>query len=105
MDEEFEVTAAMLRKRPEMKQDGWKFGQKIAGKVLHARYSRYMQHVATVAPELVEARAAHGARFPHPSSIEPTGTVPLSLAHTASPGIQPPYAPHSNPNQLLEQKE
>src|SRR5690606_7022152 len=43
MDEQFEVTAEMLRKRPEMKRDGWKLGQKVAGKVLHARYSRYMQ--------------------------------------------------------------
>src|SRR3546814_10324726 len=57
MDEEFGVTAEMLRKRPEMKQDGWKAGQKIAGKVLHARYSRYMQQVAKVAPELVDRKS------------------------------------------------
>src|SRR5690606_29219754 len=80
MDEEFEVTAAMLRLRPEMKKDGWKVGQKIAGKVLHARYSRYMQQVATVAPDLVEALAEHGSRFTHHSSIAPTGTISLSLA-------------------------
>ena len=29
MDEEFDVTAEMLRKRPEMVKDGWKLGQKI----------------------------------------------------------------------------
>ena len=53
MDEVFEVTAEMLRKRPEMAKDCWKLGQEICGKVLHAKYSRYMQRVAEVAPELV----------------------------------------------------
>ena len=38
MEERFDVTAEMLRKRPEMVQDGWKIGQEIEGKVLHARY-------------------------------------------------------------------
>ena len=40
MDEAFTVTAEMLRKRPEMVRDGWKVGQQIEGKLLHARYSR-----------------------------------------------------------------
>ncbi|NLB58955.1 MAG: adenosylcobalamin-dependent ribonucleoside-diphosphate reductase, partial [Gammaproteobacteria bacterium] len=48
MEERFTVTAEMLRKRPEMAADGWKVGQEIPGKVLHARYSRYMQQVAKV---------------------------------------------------------
>src|SRR4030095_8805494 len=48
MEERFPVTAEMLRKRPEMVKDGWKVGQEIEGKVLHARYSRYMQRVAEV---------------------------------------------------------
>src|SRR5690606_9668428 len=69
MGEEFEVTAEMLRKRPEMAKDGWKLGQKIEGKVLHARYSRYMQKIAEVAPELIEQLAQTGARFTHHSSI------------------------------------
>ena len=38
MEERFEVTAEMLRKRPEMVKDGWKLGQQIEGKTLHARY-------------------------------------------------------------------
>ena len=46
---EFEVTAAMLRKRPEMAADGIKLGDKLPGRVLHAKYSRYMQQVAEVA--------------------------------------------------------
>ena len=105
MDETFEVTAEMLRKRPEMKQDGWKAGQKIAGKVLHARYSRYMQQVAKVAPELVDALAETGARFTHHSSIAPTGTISLSLANNASNGIEPSFAHHYSRNVIREGKK
>src|SRR5215469_16333763 len=94
MVEEFEVTAEMLRKRPEMAADGWKLGDKIKGRELHANYSRYMQRVAEVAPDLVDALAAHGARFTHHSSIAPTGTISLSLANNASNGIEPSFAHH-----------
>src|SRR5688572_5011511 len=65
MSEEFTVTAEMLRKRPEMARDGWKVGEKVTGRVLHARYSRYMQRVADVAPALVDELAEVGARFTH----------------------------------------
>ncbi|HEV2212509.1 MAG TPA: adenosylcobalamin-dependent ribonucleoside-diphosphate reductase, partial [Gammaproteobacteria bacterium] len=84
MVEEFTVTSEMLRKRPEMAADGWKLGDKIKGRELHANYSRYMQRVAEVAPDLVDALAATGARFTHHSSIAPTGTISLSLANNAS---------------------
>jgi ribonucleoside-diphosphate reductase alpha chain len=73
MEERFTVTAEMLRKRPEMAADGWKIGQEIEGKLLHARYSRYMQRVAEVAPELVDELAETGARFTHHSSISAGG--------------------------------
>ncbi len=105
MDEEFPVTAAMLRQRPEMKKDGWKAGQKITGKLLHARYSRYMQRVASVAPELVDALAEVGARFTHHSSIAPTGTISLSLANNASNGIEPSFAHHYSRNIIREGKK
>jgi ribonucleoside-diphosphate reductase alpha chain len=105
MTEEFEVTAEMLRKRPEMKKDGWKAGQKIKGSVLHARYSRYMQRVAEVAPELVDALAEQGARFTHHSSIAPTGTISLSLANNASNGIEPSFAHHYSRNVIREGKK
>ncbi|WP_313398712.1 adenosylcobalamin-dependent ribonucleoside-diphosphate reductase [Stenotrophomonas sp.] len=105
MEEQFDVTAAMLRQRPEMKKDGWKVGQKIAGKVLHARYSRYMQRVATVAPELVEELATVGSRFTHHSSIAPTGTISLSLANNASNGIEPSFAHHYSRNVIREGKK
>jgi len=105
MEETFEVTAAMLRQRPEMRKDGWKVGQKIQGKVLHARYSRYMQRIASVAPELVDELAETGARFTHHSSIAPTGTISLSLANNASNGIEPSFAHHYSRNVIREGKK
>jgi ribonucleoside-diphosphate reductase alpha chain len=102
---EYDVTAEMLRKRPEMVKDGWKVGQAIRGSVLHAKYSRYMQRVAEVAPELVEALAETGARFTHHSSIAPTGTISLSLANNASNGIEPSFAHHYSRNVIREGKK
>ncbi len=105
MEETFDVTAAMLRQRPEMRKDGWKAGQKIQGKVLHARYSRYMQRIATVAPELVDELVETGSRFTHHSSIAPTGTISLSLANNASNGIEPSFAHHYSRNVIREGKK
>ena len=105
MNEEFTVTAEMLRKRPEMVGDGWKIGSKIPGRVLHARYSRYMQRVASVAPSLVEQLALVGARFTHHTSIAPTGTISLSLANNASNGIEPSFAHHYFRNVIREGKK
>ena len=102
MNDEFEVTAEMLRQRPEMKKDGFKLGDKVPGRVLHARYSRYMQKVAEVAPELVEELSEVGARFTHHTSIAPTGTISLSLANNASNGIEPSFAHHYNRNVIRE---
>jgi ribonucleoside-diphosphate reductase alpha chain len=94
MLEEFEVTERMLAQRPEMRTDGWKVGDRVPGRVLHARYSRYMQRLRAVEPELVEELERHGARFTHHSSIAPTGTISLSLANNASNGIEPSFAHH-----------
>ncbi len=102
MTEEFEVTAEMLRKRPEMVQDGYNVGDKVPGRVLHAMYSRYMQRMAGVAPELVMQLAETGARFTHHSSIAPTGTISLSLANNASNGIEPSFAHHYSRNVIRE---
>ncbi|SEJ90701.1 ribonucleoside-diphosphate reductase class II [Pseudomonas linyingensis] len=90
--EDFEVTAKMLRQRPEMAADGYRAGDRVPGRVLHARYSCYLQRIAEVAPELVAALAEVGARFTHHSSIAPTGTISLSLANNASNGIEPSFA-------------
>ncbi|MBL8297874.1 MAG: ribonucleoside-diphosphate reductase [Rhodanobacteraceae bacterium] len=105
LTQEYPVTAAMLRRRPEMERDGWKPGDLIPGRVLHAHYSRYMQRVATVAPELVNALAEHGSRFTHHSSIAPTGTISLSLANNASNGIEPSFAHHYSRNVIREGKK
>jgi ribonucleoside-diphosphate reductase alpha chain len=102
MDEEFTVTEEMLRKRPEMQADGWRAGTRVKGRVLHARYSRYMQRVAEANPELVDELAEVGARFTHHSSIAPTGTISLSLANNASNGIEPSFAHHYFRNVLRE---
>jgi len=102
MEEEFEVTEEMLRKRPEMRRDGYLPGDRIKGRVLHAKYSRYMQRVAGVAPELVRDLAETGARFTHHSSIAPTGTISLSLANNASNGIEPSFAHHYFRNVIRE---
>lgn len=99
---DYEVTAEMLRKRPEMAQDGWKAGQRIPGRVLHAKYSRYMQRIAEVAPELVDRLAESGARFTHHTSIAPTGTISLSLANNASNGIEPSFAHSYSRNVIRE---
>ncbi|MEM7378096.1 MAG: adenosylcobalamin-dependent ribonucleoside-diphosphate reductase, partial [Pseudomonadota bacterium] len=74
MDETFTVTGDMLRMRPEMVEDGYAVGDEIKGRVLHAKYSRYMQRIASVDSELVDELAETGARFTHHSSIAPTGT-------------------------------
>ena len=105
MIEDFTVTEEMLRKRPEMKKDGWKAGDKIKGRELHARYSRYMQKVAEEKPELVEKLAEKGARFTHHTSIAPTGTISLSLANNASNGIEPSFAHHYFRNVIREGKK
>jgi ribonucleoside-diphosphate reductase alpha chain len=105
MNEEFAVTREMLRKRPEMAKDGWKPGAKIPGRLLHARYSRYMQRIAEAAPQLVEQLAQIGARFTHHSSIAPTGTISLSLANNASNGIEPSFAHHYFRNVIREGKK
>jgi ribonucleoside-diphosphate reductase alpha chain len=70
--EEYTVTKEMLRKRPEMAADGIKAGDLVPGRVLHSRYSRYMQQLAQKAPELVAELTEVGARFTHHSSIAPT---------------------------------
>jgi ribonucleoside-diphosphate reductase alpha chain len=102
MNEEFTVTREMLRKRPEMVADGWKVGARIPGRVLHARYSRYMRRLAEVAPQLVEQLSQVGARFTHHTSIAPTGTISLSLANNASNGIEPTFAHHYFRNVIRE---
>ena len=95
----------MLAKRPEMVEDGYKIGNKVPGRILHSRYSRYMQQIARQAPQLVDELAEIGARFTHHSSIAPTGTISLSLANNASNGIEPSFAHHYFRNVIREKKK
>jgi ribonucleoside-diphosphate reductase alpha chain len=94
MEEEFALTQAHFRQRPELAVDGYKLGDKVKGKILHAKYSRYMQQLAEEAPELIKDLQKIGSRFTHHSSIAPTGTISLSVANNASNGIEPSFAHH-----------
>jgi ribonucleoside-diphosphate reductase alpha chain len=105
MEQLFTVSSEMLHKRPEMITDGYKIGDQVTGKVLHAKYSRYMQKIAQVEPELVAQLMETGARFTHHSSIAPTGTISLSLANNASNGIEPSFAHHYSRNVIKEGKK
>ncbi len=105
MLEQFEVTGEMLRKRPEMVADGYRVGDQIPGRLLHGKYSRYMQRLAGVAPELVGELTEVGARFTHHSSIAPTGTISLSIGNNASNGIEPSFAHHYSRNVIREGKK
>ena len=90
--EDFELTAELFLRCPQLKKDGYKPGQRLPGRVLHARYSSYFQRLAAVAPELVEQLAATGARYTHATSIAPTGTMAASVGDNASNGIEPSFA-------------
>ena len=105
MEDEFDVSAALLFKQPELAQDGIKVGDKIKGKVLLGKYSRYMQQVAEVAPDLIDSIVDEGCRFSHHSSIAPTGTISLSLANNVSNGIEPSFAHHYSRNVIREGKK
>ena len=92
----------MLAKRPEMKKRGHKIGDKIKGKVLLGKYSRYMQQFPKTLQDQI---AKSGIRFTHHSSIAPTGTISLSLANNASNGIEPSFAHHYSRNVIMEGKK
>ncbi len=98
----YTVTPQMLAQRPEMREDGIQAGDTLPGRVLHARYSRYMQKIAEVDPQLINALAEHGCRFTHHSCIAPTGTIALSLANNASNGIEPTFAQQYSRNLIRE---
>ncbi|ARU26125.1 ribonucleoside-diphosphate reductase, adenosylcobalamin-dependent [Cellvibrio sp. PSBB006] len=100
-NEEFILTPGMLSMRPALKQH-YKEGDSVAGKVLLAYYSRYMNLLADEDPQLVEDIATYGCRFTHHSSIAPTGTISLSLANNASNGIEPSFAHHYSRNIIRE---
>ena len=105
MEDDIDVTSALLFKRPELAKDGIKVGDKVKGKVLLGKYSKYMQSIAEVAPELIDSIIEEGCRFSHHSSIAPTGTISLSLANNVSNGIEPSFAHHYSRNVIREGKK
>ncbi len=105
LDEMFEVSAELLRQRPEMSEDGYRQGDRVKGAVLHARYSRYMQKIKALDPELVDELEKIGARFTHHSSIAPTGTIALSIGNNVSNGIEPSFAHQYSRNIIREGKK
>ncbi len=105
MEQMFTVTGEMLHKRPEMITDGHQIGDRVPGKLLHTKYSRYMQQLAQEEPELAAELIETGARFTHHSSIAPTGTISLSLANNASNGIEPSFAHHYSRNVIRAGKK
>jgi len=96
MDEEFEITHAMMDTRPQMADDGISIGDRIKGKLLWTKYSHYMQQFSDSGnPEDTDMLAEMervGCRFTHHSSIAPTGTIALSVGNNASNGIEPSFA-------------
>jgi len=109
MEQQVKVTAEILQQRPEMKQDGVVVGDTVPGRVMWAKYSRYMQQLAQSGQDsdakLVADLEERGCRFSHHSSIAPTGTISLSLANNASNGIEPSFAHHYARNVIREGKK
>ncbi|MDQ6959733.1 MAG: hypothetical protein Q9M27_01790, partial [Mariprofundaceae bacterium] len=106
MNEKVKITPELMARHPEMADDGIRIGDKLAGKVLWARYSRYMQQFADTGSAddaaLLKDLEETGCRFTHHSSIAPTGTISLSLANNASNGIEPSFAHHYARNVIRE---
>ncbi len=109
MEEEFKITPEVFAKNERLAADGIKVGDKLKGKVLWAKYSRYMQQFAETGnkedAKLLAELEEHGCRFTHHSSIAPTGTISLSLANNASNGIEPSFAHHYARNVIREGKK
>ncbi|MBF0623707.1 MAG: adenosylcobalamin-dependent ribonucleoside-diphosphate reductase [Magnetococcales bacterium] len=99
MDEEFLIDDTLMAKRPEMADHGIEVGQRVPGKVLLGRFSRYL---AQFPEELRERIAREGCRFTHHTSIAPTGTISLSLGNNVSNGIEPSFAHKYSRNIIRE---
>ncbi|MDX8392288.1 MAG: adenosylcobalamin-dependent ribonucleoside-diphosphate reductase [Mariprofundaceae bacterium] len=109
LDSDIKITAEMMTKRPQMAADGIRIGDSLKGRVLWARYSRYLQQFNETGNEqdaaLFKDMEEIGCRFTHHSSIAPTGTISLSLANNASNGIEPSFAHHYSRNVIREGKK
>jgi ribonucleoside-diphosphate reductase alpha chain len=106
MDEEFEVTAEMLRKRPEMARDGWKVGDKIPARCctrvqpLHAARGRGGPGAG--------GRTGRGRCALHPPQLDRADRHHLAVAgqqrqqrHRAE--LRPPLQPQRDPRRQEDQ--
>lgn len=99
LKKEFEITKEMLKQRPQLEKDGYKFGTRVKGSVLMGMYSLYMQQFPR---KVREAIVKHGCRYTHHTSIAPTGTISLSLGNNVSNGIEPSFAHMYSRNVIRE---
>ena len=105
LEQNYTITEAHLRLRPEIKADGLKAGDIVKGRILHAKYSRYMRRIAKEDASIIDDICEYGCRFTHHTSIAPTGTISLSLANNASNGIEPSFAHHYSRNVIQQGKK
>lgn len=88
LDKMHTVTVDMLKKRPEMRIDGYCEGDMIKGSVLHAKYSLYMKKLARSNKSLTDELERVGARFTHATSIAPTGCVDKDTLIVTNDGLK-----------------
>ena len=100
LEAEYTITPAMIHQRPELISDGWNVGDKVKGKVLMGRYSKYIAKLG-----LGDEIATHGCRFSHATSIAPTGSIALSVGNNASNGIEPSFSHTYKRNVIVEGKK
>ncbi|MBF0322071.1 MAG: ribonucleoside-diphosphate reductase, adenosylcobalamin-dependent, partial [Magnetococcales bacterium] len=99
MEEMFTIDNKMVARRPELLRDGHQVGDRLPGKVLLGRYSRYLVQFPAALRERI---ARDGCRFTHHTSIAPTGTIALSLGNNVSNGIEPSFAHRYSRNIIRE---
>ncbi|MBF0614630.1 MAG: adenosylcobalamin-dependent ribonucleoside-diphosphate reductase [Magnetococcales bacterium] len=89
LEELFTIDEILLARRPRLREDGFRLGDQVPGRVLLANYSHYL---ARFPAELRQRIADLGCRFTHHTSIAPTGTIALSLGNNCSNGIEPSFS-------------
>ncbi|WP_299767933.1 adenosylcobalamin-dependent ribonucleoside-diphosphate reductase [uncultured Pseudoteredinibacter sp.] len=103
-EEDFVIDESLLKIRPQLKEKH-SLGDKVKGKALLARYSRYMNKIESLDPQLISDIAEFGCRFSHHSSVAPTGTIALSFGNNTSNGIEPSFAHRYSRNIIEEGKK